>query len=782
MKKMQAMFITLLLLLSLTAGICPAYAAETTSTASAYDVYISGNFVPGGTLEAHYTYYDATGCSETENSVEYTWYVFQNKGETVTVVGSEKTYTLPEDGTYAATYETAGELYNFVVSVKTTNENGQGREVFSTVYTPVLTTAKSPKNPVARNAYIAPRNPAGTMVLGDTVVARFRYANGNTEDASEGSHLYTWYVKDSLDSETRAMVQEQSVKNTYEITEAAYGKYIECDIVPVSAEGVSGEAVTACNHYGNLFYGDVATKFGSVNTWFLPFNTTTYPTFSYAHMMADAPTLITAEAGSVLKSKWITAVNDPSTTFDLKEEKIFDGIFFTQKENGTNDSSADSKLTDVEISFSSDGNTWTKADVSALNGFGTYEILLPSSVSARYVKFSAKGCAASSHKVFLADIYPFVRNDITGISAEGLEISSNVISGITNGMTVGALLAKVSATSALSGATITKKVVDASGNTLGSDFELTESNLSDKTLVITGQNGVAANYSLAAIKPFAESSSSNYSSGAAWLFSNKTVTLPATGSEIYLLTTELYAAADNNISLSARMGTSSTSSWLMNMVNFNNGHLYYDKDKDSGYSYETNRYYTVEVALDYKSIDRDSSPNTISVSIWVDGKLVKNYIRSVSAGSLNTAITPYAQAALTTSGVGTVLADNSMARNSAIYKLGDMNTHLTESAELTFSLYNSGTEAETIAPGATYTVKDNAGLFFDSAKTTYLALYTVNNAEKTQRLLTITDSGSITVPAEESGVTYVLKAFSFSDKLRPNGASAEWRSADVAGE
>lgn len=396
LKKYFSLILSVLICLTL-----PNAVSAAGSTASAYDVYISGNFVPGETLTANYTYYDPNGCAEAADTVEYTWYTFQNNNNgSVTVLGTGRTYTL--DTTYQNAYEVAGRNNNFIVGVKTTNQNGQGKEVFSNVYTPLL--KSNAAKPVARSAYIAPKNAAGTMELGDTVVAHFRYANGSGTDKAEGAHRYTWYVRDRLNSTERTLVQAQSTDNTYTIGDAARGKYIECDIMPVSGNGVKGEIITARNHYGNLFYGDVDFSCTGALQWKLPFSKSNYPSFSYAHLMADSQTLITAEAGSMLMS---TSASNPSggtTVFDLKDSKSFDGFYFSLKQNGTNDTADNSRLNNVTLAYSNDNTNWTEADVSGLNGFGSYEILLPATATARYVKFFTTGAAKT---VYLADLYPF---------------------------------------------------------------------------------------------------------------------------------------------------------------------------------------------------------------------------------------------------------------------------------------------------------------------------------------------------------------------------------------
>ena len=70
-KKLMALITVMLYMLTL----MPAnIAVAATSTASAYDVHITGNYVAGGTLTANYTYYDPSGNDENTDAVVYQWY------------------------------------------------------------------------------------------------------------------------------------------------------------------------------------------------------------------------------------------------------------------------------------------------------------------------------------------------------------------------------------------------------------------------------------------------------------------------------------------------------------------------------------------------------------------------------------------------------------------------------------------------------------------------------------------------------------------------------------
>lgn len=767
MKKMKALLITLVLLMNLAVGVCPTFAAETTetSTASAYNVHITGNFVVGQTLTAHYTYFDENDCPEITDSVKYTWYAYKSAESTLTVLGTGSTCVLDATKVTGAGDVAYGHSTNIFVSVKTTNEKGQGAEVFSGAYGPVIQNSGN-SGIRKRNAFIEPCNPKGTMEVGDKVVARFSYINvGGT---APGNHLYTWYVKDTPDAQTKTPVQAESTNDSWVITKDAYGKYIECEITPVNADGTKGSKITCYNHYGNLFFGDVGASFVN-NSYKLPFDQNTYPTFPYARMLADSSTLTGQVSGSILVAAGKSYTS--TTTFDMQEEKLFDGFYFYQKaDNG--DTAEGTKLTEMEISYSSDGETWKSdgVNVSALNGFGAYEILLPHSVSARYVKLSHK---CSSKAITIGDFYPFIRNDITAVSVEGLTVENNTVSGIAAGTTVNDLLAKVSATSAFENAVITKSVIDASGATVSGDVQLTPANMSDKTLVVTGQNGMAVKFGLATNKPIKEQAGNSDSSGR--LFTNTSVALPQTGSQLYLLKTEMYAKADHTISLSARMGGTNSTAYLNNILNFNNGHLYYHENKDTGYSYQTNQWYTVEVALDYKTIDTTKTLGYITINIWVDGKpVVTNYNRSFSKGGntyTNECFTPYVTADDTT------VNKSELARNSAVYEISELSVNFTESSALSFTLSDGDGTAETIAAGKTYTVADNAKMYFDTTKTIYLALYAVD-ANGIEKPVAVTKDGSITMPETMEG-KYVLKAFSFSENLRANGSFGTWKTAEV---
>lgn len=237
----------------------------------------------------------------------------------------------------------------------------------------------------------------------------------------------------------------------------------------------------------------------------------------------------------------------------------------------------------------------------------------------------------------------------------------------------------------------------------------------------------------------------------------------------------MYAKADHTISLSARMGGTNSTAYLNNILNFNNGHLYYHENKDTGYSYQTNQWYTVEVALDYKTIDTTKTLGYITINIWVDGKpVVTNYNRSFSKGDntyTNECFTPYVTADDTT------VDKSELARNSAVYEISELSVNFTESSALSFTLSDGDGTAETIAAGKTYTVADNAKMYFDTTKTIYLALYAVD-ANGIEKPVAVTKDGSITMPETMEG-KYVLKAFSFSENLRANGSFGTWKTAEV---
>ena len=389
------------------------------STATAYDVHITGNFVKGGVLTAEYKYYDPAGNPENPEAVVYTWYqdASGDFGTEPLEIGTGKTLTITE------AIRAAGKN-NVFVTVQTTstlNDEGVvGAPVYSRFYGGILTpnsTASETGTPKALGAHLVPQNPEGTTLPGDVIKAYFTYQEPNL--LAEGAHIYEWRTYASLKEHEVPVTVQKGTSNAYEIKAEDFGKYIECIITPVSSDGAQGTAIKTRNSLGNLaFASGVNVKFENSPRENSQYGHNAY--FSHGHYPAQL--LLTDGGGnegvqSFLYAKWANAQGgyNPGVIYDLGEAKEFNGFFINVKSFDST-----SPIQDMTFSYSLTGEegSWTELTPFAAP-LGETEVLLERTVQARFVKYTYR---QGGSKLQMSEFYPLLTEEsIPTITLNGKE-------------------------------------------------------------------------------------------------------------------------------------------------------------------------------------------------------------------------------------------------------------------------------------------------------------------------------------------------------------------------
>jgi len=505
-KRLGAFILAMLMILS----ICPvtmaedATAPEATSTASAYDVRIEGNFTSGLSVTAKYDYLPgADGCDETsKDDAYYTWYRLASNGYAVTLLkegyGSDggNTYTITDADAVGGDQNYGHKNFIFV-SVQTKNENGWGEPKYSNVYGPNrigLNTSSIYAGSTVWSAHIVPKNAAGTMELGDEIAVRYTFYNiGGFDDAS----TFQWFVKDAITGEETPI--EGATSKTYTIGKEAVGKYIGCTVSSNSTNNRGGSTATALTHYGNVGHKTglksthSGTGFGSVGK--IPMN----------QILSDGTSRHGAAgfASAILKWKDYEA----TLIYDMGEIVDFDSIFFSMWTTGT---------FNPLIEYSSDNVTWNtfRANTAAIGGEN--EFTSDVTKRARYFKLSGACLAAGTE---IAEFYPFVKQDakVTVPEAVGV-IEDGAIKVKELNKSSSALLAEITVASLIDDSALTPIYVDAEGNQINEDFAI-NTNTTAK-LQVTGKNGIKLQYALS-FQKLEENLTVNCTPGVAYLEEGK---------------------------------------------------------------------------------------------------------------------------------------------------------------------------------------------------------------------------------------------------------------------
>lgn len=513
-KRLSALILAMLMILS----ICPVAMAEdaAVSTASAYDVHIKGNFIGGETLTAHYTYYNSAEKAEDTTKTVYTWYYKEISNNIFTVTQFEQktgdnTCVIPTNICETGKW---GSLKDIYVSVSTADADGNGEPVLSGHYAfPVPdsdTTATVHSNYWAINAHLVPKNPEGSIEVGDTLVARYSYQK--RDKATEGDTTFTWYRKDTPDG-TATVIQATSTNNEYTLTAADFGKWIECTVTPYDVNGKKGTASTAKIHYGNL--GMLENTTATVKL----FNEVTvdstsglkYPT---SKILSDGNALMNRSVshGSYISSGSWGA--DGYIEYNLGETTQVDGVFLHMSSIAAAKNYA-STISEYKIQYSENGEDYydlhsDAATVNVVYTEGTTtvdennsthswsggiieEVSFNETINAHYIRFQAD----RTYGVRIEDFYPFKKQDAqVSVNDESIAtLEDGVITVKKYNESSENLLAAITATSAIDGEALAPIFVDAEGNTIAAPFNITEE--TTEKLKVTGKNGVALEYALA---------------------------------------------------------------------------------------------------------------------------------------------------------------------------------------------------------------------------------------------------------------------------------------------
>ncbi len=371
--------------------------ASAVTNAEIYDVRITGNFVTDGVLTAEFS----SNANISENDVSYKWMKKpQYNNDTTTELGTGKTYTLTSGD--VSTKNNYGVKPDMWVEV-TYNE----KTYFSGIYGHANKTGEtySGKSPEAKAVHIVPLNAKGSMEIGDTIAARFTYSSTTS---APGAHLYAWYAVSTNGGE-RVLLQAESTKDSYTITEEAFGKWIECDVTPVeyAEEGetaAKGNTVTTRNHYANYGYLSAASMTNAGNAF------RSWGKYPFEKILADGSSLLLGpSAGSFLQEEAVSSTSLANAVIDIGEEKLFDGFFLALRRQRTNKTMT--KFV-VEYSETAEDGSWTTAVNCTETLGGTYSDMeavhekifyVEDIVKARYFRFNFIG-----DDVGIADFYPFL--------------------------------------------------------------------------------------------------------------------------------------------------------------------------------------------------------------------------------------------------------------------------------------------------------------------------------------------------------------------------------------
>lgn len=365
-----------ILVMSMTAGTIVSFAA-TTSTATVTDVYASGNWTVGQTVTANYTYYDPTGKAQVGDAV-IAWYRAGNlkKSNVETLVSSSATYTL--------TTEDVGSLLYF--TVKTANEDGEGRVFYSPVYGGPLAENTSATAPTAQKLHIILTGGARAYTPGVTLRAVHNTSFVNLK--AEGETTYMWRVKDTPTGDYTA----RAYTSTYTITEEDYGKWLECAVTVKDVDEGYGTQQTASVYVGSKLDIDA--------TWATGSNFYQWGDYLVTRLMYRSKDGVYGYKNA-----------DMNMVIDAGASVKFDGIFLEA-------SSINSGLT---ISYSSDNSTWTNLPLGD-TVTGNLNTSFPSDnvLKARYFKVAFKS-NSSAYGVLWA-FFPYL--SAANRSAEYVDIKS----------------------------------------------------------------------------------------------------------------------------------------------------------------------------------------------------------------------------------------------------------------------------------------------------------------------------------------------------------------------
>ncbi len=449
MKRILSIFcIVAVLMMSMATGTVFVSAA-TTSTASATDVYASGNWMIGETVSANYTYYDPSGKAETADSVAIQWYRLKQDTKTATAISgaTSKDYTLTSDDSG----------YWLYFTVKTTNADGQGTTVRSPIYT--TPSASTITTPALKRAQIIITGGAQNVEPGVTLRANAQTAFPSSVTASDYTITYQWRVRDTIDGENTNRTGSDA--QTYTITEADYGKFLE---VVVTMKDKNNAQV------GDTFYSrvKVGTKFG-LDTTVTPNNQLKRDSNIVNSLWYQSSESIYTYTGNII----ITA--------DAGKSVRFDGFFVHASNAGPG----------LTLSYSNDNATWSTLTYSPEFTKGqtvNQEFTSAEVLTARYFKLSytPKTSTNEAANSYIYSFYPFLSAanrsaDCVDIDSIGCSASADNSSLSITKVIYGTPLKTLTDSIVTSHADAVVSVTDASGNAIEDieNIRLTTSNASD---------------------------------------------------------------------------------------------------------------------------------------------------------------------------------------------------------------------------------------------------------------------------------------------------------------
>lgn len=787
-----------IMMMSVTVGFVGVSAAAE-STARATDVYASGNWVVGQTVSANYTYYDATGKAEIENSVEIQWYRttnFNNPKEAAISGATSKDYVLTDDD--------AGK--NLFFTVKTKNADGAGKLIYSPVYKNIKKADATSTKPEKLSSNIILTGGAQAFNPGVTVRAVHQTAFTNLK--AEGETTYTWKLRETPSGDATVCGNDK----LYTITEADYGKYLEVVIRPKDVDGANSGDISSIVKIGTKF--DVDTT--AITT------TLFYPTVNNVNRLwyQSQDALYTYNGAITLVA-------------DVRKEVRFDGFFFSANRVGS----------DLEISYSKDNATWTKFDIGTVEAWSAKEDKEYTSANvfkARYFKITYTANGGNST---FSSFYPFL--SATNRESEYVDIKSVgygatfdnndlVISNIIYGVPVKTLADSIVAY----GTNSSISIIDASGNIVenAEEIRLVTNNAADYSIKVACGEKFSQVYTLNLAPAIHKNDFSAMKDGVKYM-SVKGQTRDIPGTTSYWTATADHTEATAPYGIKEVMADGTTAAKIVtngnldtNAVIVNIWTVLRNLSEDGCYSFAfkakpgANTHMGVHAragALNGPLFDRQSvkfaSNNGVSASngsgfkyiadyddnIWHDVEFVvdyKNNTQSMWVDGINCGMNiPFSLSGsnLDKTTLSVALAfnvaadgtnDESYIKDIEVNKVWDVTTKKSADGEnIDVELYDSENKvAEALVPGETYTAKANGKLFGNNyCAAVYSAEYADNEQNEilgTQLLDVISVEGSenveinnISVPAEyysnyESGnlkTGVIVKLFIFNSEIVP---------------
>ena len=784
--------------------VTPVALAATPTQMTASDVYISGDWTVGGTLTAHYTWYNPDGSQATAPNPTVYWFC-DNAGSAEDTVLSQtgaNTYTLKESD--------VGKKIFFVVFP---NGWGGGMRLTSPAYGTVQAANADATAPVAGTASLVLTGNADTVKPGVTL--RASYAAAFTNGKAEGETTFKWYTSNL--SKTEKTEISGATAQTYTVTDADYGKYIYAEITVKDVDGNAASPVET-----------TVVKVGSKVP--VDRSTATYnPNGCYTNnVKVDTQKMFAGMAGTATGYTYGSSTS-VSMKIDVGEAVNVDGFVVYAYGNKS----------DFTIHYSNNGTEWTPIKTVTSSNSAT-EYVLDNVVTARHfmVKFTASGNCT------LYNFYPYLSAENRGYDLINIESADNgitfdnaakTISGVVYGMPADTLADSINVSSLAEVA-----LTDVEGEVIAdtSDIKITDTNCSDYRIKVssgsaqnlytiscnkdayrsldfsalsdtaeygkgqTGNNQHIGGYSytttywydgsnLSYAKKSAEDSDAIaiYRNGAPYMregaASSNPITCeiwipaPTDAEDVFVFSFDAKIDDHSALSVNGKAGGTSGTTFKNPKLQINNGSIYVNTS-DTGLSKVVNcadnEWYHIDVVIDYKNDTH---------SIMVDGNVYAENVPFVYSAETvtKTSVAMALRLDITEGGEN----DVSYLKNIKFTKVWDVTDKITAAGnKIGMTLYNGDSVAEGLTPGATYTAKGNGKLFGDDY---FVAIYQAEYAdddegtvEKYEFIKAYRVAGSkdaqinVSIPSDVEIETYasgrikkgaMIKMFTFDNNLKP---------------